>query len=382
MRVRRLYEHKAVSNSFWMKLLLAVNLVAIIALLFSYLNYHTSPAEFFFPVIFGITYPVWFLLNFIFVLVWFFLKKWWLVFSLLAIVLGWSHVSTTYQPSDSNENPGEGLQLMSYNVRFFDVYNYKEDTTSDTHNKIYRFLETQKADILCFQEFYNEDTPDFAVMDSVLAVQPVKDYHIDYFKTRHKYYHWGLATFSKYPVINRQRHQFQNSFANYCIYSDIVYRGDTLRVFNVHLESWHFEKNDYHFLRHLHDSTQKTEAINSGLKNIYWKMQSASMKRAIQVMELKELITASPYPVIVCGDFNSTPVSYVYNEMSSILQDAFISKGSHFGTTYNKMLPGTRIDYIFHDEHFNVESFKTFKKNYSDHNPITVNLSTNTNRKE
>ncbi|MCF8230643.1 MAG: endonuclease/exonuclease/phosphatase family protein [Bacteroidales bacterium] len=365
-----------------MKLLLAINLVTLIALLFSYLSYHTSPAEIFLPVIFGITYPIWFLLNFLFILLWLFLKKWWLVFSLVAIVLGWSHVSTVYQSGDKQDSPGDGLQLMSYNVRFFDVYNSKKDTTHDSHHKIYRFLEEQKADILCFQEFYNEDTPDFAVMDSLLAIQPAKNYHIDYFKTRHKYYHWGLATFSKYPIINRQRHQFRNSFGNYFIYTDIVYGRDTMRVFNVHLESWHFEQEDYHFISNFSDSTQQEQPIKAGLKNIYWKMRSASMKRAVQVKELQNIITSSPYPVLVCGDFNSPPVSFVYNQMTTILQDAFTHKGSHFGTTYNGLLPGARIDYIFYDEHFHAESFKTFKKNYSDHYPITVNLSTHTDGKE
>lgn len=379
MRVRKLYVHENRSNSFWVKILLAVNLFTVVALLLSYVSYHVSPSEIFLPIIFGISYPIWFLLNCLFVLLWLFLLKWWLIFSLLAIILGWFHVGTVYRSSDSQELSGEGLKLMSYNVRFFDVYNWKEDSTNDTHHKIYRFVEAQKADILCFQEFYNEDTPDFAVMDSLLAIQPAKNYHIDYFKTRHKYYHWGLATFSKYPVVNRQRHQFRNSFANYCIYSDIVYESDTLRVFNVHLESWHFEKDDYRLLSNLSDSTGQTAPIQSGLKNIYWKMRSASMKRAIQVMELKELITASPYPVLVCGDFNSPPVSHVYNQMTSIMHDAFTSEGQHFGTTYNGLLPGTRIDYIFHDEFFNVESFKTFKKEYSDHYPITVNLSTDIN---
>ncbi len=361
--------------------MLVLNILSLLGLLLSYLSYHLTPAQILFPVFFGITYPFWFILNFLFILLWLFRKKWWFLFSLLAIVLGWSHVGSVYQSGDSGLEKASGLSLMSYNVKFFDVYNWRTDS-SDTHHKMYRFLEEHKRDVLCFQEFYNEDTPDFAVMDTLLAIQPARNYHIDYFQTRRKDYHWGLATFTKYPVVNRQRHQFANSVGNYCIYTDIIYQGDTIRIFNVHLESWHFEKNDYEFLSGLKENAVADDQFKHSMKNIYWKMKSSSLKKAIQVKELKELIKQSPYPVIACGDFNSTPVSYVHNQMTDILNDAFRGHGRHFGTTYNGFLPLARIDYIFHDNYFNVQSFKTFQKDYSDHFPISVTLKPDRNNKQ
>ena len=378
MRVRRLYEPNTSGKSgFWMKFMLGLNLLSLLGLLLAYLSYHTSPAEILLPVIFGISYPVWFLLNFLFIILWLFLKKWWFALPLIAIILGWGHVGATYQSGDAADEAEGELNLMTYNVKFFDVYNWREDTTNNTHNKIYRFVESQKPDILCFQEFYNEDTPYFAVMDSLLAIQSDYTYHVDYFQTKRKHYHWGLATFSKYPVINRQRHQFSNSLGNYCIYTDLIFKGDTIRVFNVHLESWHFEENDYQFITKDADTLKENNQIEDGLKNIYWKMRSASIKRAIQVEELSGLINSSPYPVIACGDFNSTPVSYVHNQMTTILNDAFIGNGYHFGTTYQGMIPMARIDYVFYDNNFNVQSFKTFKKDYSDHYPVSVTLDRN-----
>ena len=369
------YQTHNSSSGIWAKILLVLNLLSLLGLLLAYLSYHTSPAQLLLPVFFGISYPVWFILNFLFIFLWLFRKKWWFILSLIAVVAGWSHVGSIYQSGDTNTEDAEGLDLMTYNVKFFDVYNWRQDSSSNTHNKIYRFLEEQSNDIICFQEFYNEDTPDFAVMDTLLAIQPAKNYHIDYFQTRRKDYHWGLATFSKYPIVNRNRYQFSNSLGNYCIYSDIIYRGDTIRVFNVHLESWHFEKEDYRFLSELKDTIPAKSQVGEGLKNVYWKMKSSFLKKAIQVDELKELIAQSPYPSIACGDFNSTPVSYVYNQMSSMLDDAFREKGRHFGITYNGMLPMARIDYVFYDaNNFNVQSFKTFKKDYSDHFPVSVTL--------
>ena len=379
MRVRRLYVTKTGGQGWGVWLVLALNLLTLVGLLLAYLSYHASPALMLLPVFFGISFPVWVILNFLFVIFWIFRKKWWFLLSMIAIVAGWSHIQATYQSGDREIQQSDELKLMTYNVRFFDVYNWRKDSSAVTHNKIYRFLEEQQSGILCFQEFYNEDTPEFAVMDSLLSVQPATNYHIDYFQNKQNRYHWGLATFSKYPVVNRQRYQFRNSFGNYCIYTDILYQGDTLRIFNVHLESWHFEEEDYRFIQDVPEKIPDEKQVKSGMKKIYWKLRSSYFKRAIQVEELQQLIKKSPYPVIACGDFNSTPVSYVHNLMTEELTDAFIGNGKHFGSTFDGLLPFARIDYVFHDESFNVQSFKTFKQDYSDHYPITVNLNYNRN---
>jgi endonuclease/exonuclease/phosphatase family metal-dependent hydrolase len=265
--------------------------------------------------------------------------------------------------------------VTSYNVKLFDVYTYRNNPEIKTHNKIYRFLENNPADIICFQEFYTEDEGEMAVLDTLLKLQPAKNYHVDFFQTLRKEHHWGIATFSRFPVLNRQRHQFRNSTGNYCILTDILYQQDTLRIINTHLESWHFEHNDYKLFRVMKNQNIKEEdTLQQGLKNIYWKIENAYLKRAVQIEELKTLVQQSEHPVIVCGDFNDTPLSYTYHMMNSQLKDAFREKGKGLGKTYRDGLPYFRIDYIFHDEAFETAWFKTHHVPYSDHYPVSTVL--------
>lgn len=365
------------SNRKWYKTLHGItgflNILANIALCLSLLSAHLSPISTVIPVFFGLTFPFWFILNILFVIFWLFRKKFNFVITLALLAVSWPYLSDSFQfRKPAGELPPDGIRVFSYNAHLFDIYRHRANEQNKTHRKIYRFIEEMKNDILCFQEFYNEDAGEIAVLDSLLAIQDAKNYHIDFFQTRRKHHHWGIATFTKYPIINRQRFQFRNSTGNYCIYTDVLYKEDTLRIFNTHLESWHFEHNDYEFIKH--PESIQDSAFSMSLKNIYWKIETAYLKRAIQIEQLTGLIKESPYPVIVAGDFNDPPVSYTYRQMTGFLKDSFKGNGSGFGKTYTKGLPYFRIDYIFHDKNFNTEWYKTYAVPFSDHYPVSAVL--------
>lgn len=353
-----------------------LNLLAIAALLLAYISYHVSPLKTVIPVFFGLSYPFWLILNVLFLLFWTLRKKAFLLFSLLAILIGWNHIFRTFNVGfgKAQEAPESGIKVMSYNVKLFDVYAQRNNPEKKTHRKIYRFLEQEQPEVICFQEFYTEDNGEMAVLDSLLASRPGMNYHVDFFQTLRKDHHWGIATFSKYPVLNRQRHQFRNSTGNYCILTDISYEEDTLRIINTHLESWHFEQNDYKLLQSMKNRNVAEDTLQKSIKSIYWKIENAYLKRAVQIEELKSLIEQSEYPVIVCGDFNDPPLSYTYHLMSNLLEDAFMEKGQGLGKTFREGLPYFRIDYIFHDAAFETLWFKTYDVPYSDHYPVSAVL--------
>ena len=365
------------SNRKWYKTLHGItgflNILANIALGLSLLSAHVSPISTVIPVFFGLTFPFWIILNILFVVFWLFRKKFNFVVTLALLAVSWPYVSDSFQfRRPAKEKPPEGIRVFSYNAHLFDVYSHRADEQNKTHRKIYRFIEEMENDILCLQEFYTEDFGEMAVLDSLTAIQDAKNYHIDFFQTRRKHHHWGIATFTKYPIVNRQRFQFRNSTGNYCIFTDVLYQKDTIRIFNAHLESWHFERNDYEFIKH--PESIQDSAFSMSLKNIYWKIETAYLKRAVQIEQLTGLIKESPYPVIVAGDFNDPPVSYTYRQMTDFLKDSFKGNGSGFGKTYAKGLPYFRIDYIFHDESFSTEWFKTYTVPFSDHYPVSAVL--------
>jgi endonuclease/exonuclease/phosphatase family metal-dependent hydrolase len=104
------------------------------------------------------------------------------------------------------------------------------------------------------------------------------------------------------------------------------------------------------------------------------KFKAAFQMRAEQVREIRSHINASPYAVIVCGDFNDTPISYAYQQLRGNLKDAFVSSGSGIGRTYIGKLPSFRIDNVFHSEEFESFNFQTSDFRMSDHLPVSCTL--------
>jgi len=78
--------------------------------------------------------------------------------------------------------------------------------------------------------------------------------------------------------------------------------------------------------------------------------------------------------VIVCGDFNDTPVSYAYRKVRGNLKDAFIESGWGTSNTYNGELPSFRIDYILCDHKFTAQNYHRDRVYYSDHFPIQCQI--------
>jgi endonuclease/exonuclease/phosphatase family metal-dependent hydrolase len=103
-------------------------------------------------------------------------------------------------------------------------------------------------------------------------------------------------------------------------------------------------------------------------------MRQAYIQRAEQVDILAKHIQSSPYPVIVCGDFNDTPVSYTYNKLSKNLQDAFVESGSGIGNTFRGNFPYVRIDYVLYSPSLKLHHYHTEKVNWSDHFPVMTNF--------
>jgi endonuclease/exonuclease/phosphatase family metal-dependent hydrolase len=160
---------------------------------------------------------------------------------------------------------------------------------------------------------------------------------------------------------------------NTAIYSDIISCKDTLRVYNLHLQSIHLNRRNYTYLDSLFISSRENHL--SEIKDISHHLKDAYIKRARQVDILSQHIKGSPYPVLVCGDFNDIPVSYTYRKLKGKLKDAFLSSNIGIGATYKRNTQSFRIDYIFHHPRYKSVNFRTDKVNWSDHLPVISELS-------
>lgn len=348
-------------------ILFQINLIFIFLLVLSYVSTFVSPRISAWLPFFGLIYPYILVANIIFVIIWLRYKKWKFLFSLIVILIGWNHLGAFFQINKVDKNHTESdFSVMSYNVRLFDLYNWSNNKA--TKNKILDFLTTEKPDIMCIQEFYYDESGKFKTLESIKKFEHVKYYHAEYTYEVQDIYNFGIATFSKYPIINRGSLSFQNT-NNISIYSDIVINDDTIRIYNNHLQSIKLQPENYNYIDSLKFLSNEDERI-SGIVDIYKRIKEAYIKRAFQVEVITDHIQNSPYPVVIVGDFNDSPFSYTYRRMKENRLDAFIEKGNGIGNTYIRAFPSFRIDYILHSHSIICNYYKKFRIYYSDHYPI------------
>jgi endonuclease/exonuclease/phosphatase family metal-dependent hydrolase len=320
----------------------------------------------------GLIYPFVLILNIIFILFWIAFRKWYFVFSLICILLGWNsmkrffQVQTKHHDSVAKENT---LTLLTYNVRLFNYYQWDKDTA--TWQKIIDYIHSENPDIVCFQEFITLPGTHHDLDHLKKKMAPLSYSHVYYTDRVIKRINFGIATFSRYPIIHKDFIKFKESL-NGSMYSDIIFRGDTIRIYNCHLQSIRLRK-DYNDLV---DSLifNYSEKQLDELKDVTTRMKQAYIQRADQVDQLAKHTSTSPYPFIICGDFNDTPVSYTYNKLSKNLKDAFIEAGSGVGNTYRGNLPYVRIDYVFYSPAFTAHHYHTERNKLSDHYPVITSF--------
>ncbi|MDA3952928.1 MAG: endonuclease/exonuclease/phosphatase family protein [Bacteroidales bacterium] len=340
------------------------------ALLLSYLSVFISPEKLWVLAFFGLAYPFLLIVNVGFVVFWIYKKRKTFLIPLIAILIGWTYLASYIQvplkkQKVSQEIVKNKFKVLSFNVRLFDLYNWREgDNTSD---EIFDFINTNEFDFICFQEFFTKNTGDLTEGSISKMLEEKYTTHIDY-TFEGDNYNYGIATFSKYPIINRGIINFSNS-SNSSIFTDVLINEDTIRIFNNHLQSIRFNKNNYSFItnsKYLKDDERLKE-----IKDISYRLRDAFIKRASQARILSSHIQNSPFPVIVCGDFNDVPVSYTYRKMKNNLNDSYSEAGKGIGNTYKGKFPSFRIDFIFHSEEIKCMSFDIPDVHLSDHFPVT-----------
>lgn len=328
----------------------------------------------FWPIAFmGLSYPIWLVCNAVFSVYWFIQMRYLGLFSLLVIFAGWPNLTSTFQLNFSDEKGGnKQTKVLSYNCMLFDLYNWTKN--SESRKTIFEMLQEESPDILCLQEFYtSEEEGDFNNTDTIQRFLDTKNAHVEFSITLREKDHWGLATFTRYPILKKGRIDFNTRSNNMCIFTDILLGSDTVRVYNLHLASVGFVKRDYKFIEEVVQKIDSVEEFEQS-KNIFRRLKRAFLKRASQAELVARHIAASPYPVILCGDFNDTPSSYAYHTIKGNLLDAFEESGSGLGKTYNGLIPALRIDYILYSEEFYSTNYHRISESITDHYPVSAYL--------
>ncbi len=358
------------------KLIWFINLLCAVILLLSYASPFIHPGKILFPALLGLVYPYILLINLAFVIYWLVLFKKELFLSLIVILLGWGHLMNLLPVnfSSAKKNTTEDtFSIMSYNVRTFDRFNWTKKKNS--REEIFQLVREKDPDILCMQEFISLNKIGMREKDIVRQLVNYAQYSIYYINRTTPETGFGCATFSKFPIIKTSRIPF-DSTANQAIYTDLLIYGDTIRLFNMHLQSVRLRQENMNFIDTL--SLKYTNEQIKGVQEITGKLRNAYIQRAEQATIIHNYILDSPYPVIVAGDFNDTPLSYSYHKIRKGLQDSFRESGKGLGNTYAGDLPSLRIDFILHSKDIKSTEFTRIKSKHSDHFPIMARLKKHT----
>lgn len=363
--------------SAWHRPVWWINVLAAIVLLITLLAPHVSPVRIWWLGLLALTYPFQLILHFGFITYWLFFRRRRMLLSLAVILLGWTHAGDHFQVFGSSAppfDPGEkGVKLMTYNVRLFDLYNWSHNQR--TRDKIFDLFKREDPEILCLQEFfYSPDEQFFRTRDPLLKEFRFKHMH-DRYTHRSKYQqHFGIATFSAFPIVDTGSIAFTSNPNNQCIWSDLVVHGDTIRVYNAHLASYHFGDADYKFLERFEKNANPGDSIRTGGIRILKRLRRAMRLRAGEVEKIADHMAQSPYPVIYCGDMNDVPMSYSYARLREGHEDAFVNSGRGHGGTYIGKLPPLRIDHILHSPSIATWDMQTLPEELSDHRALTCSL--------
>lgn len=358
---------------------IVTNITAAILFLLGSYGYLFKPSVLW-PVGFLTLSAFYFLLVLIaFIIFWFFIKPKRSLISIVAILLAYKPISNIvsfhFSSRFNKEKPSNSVRIMTWNVAQFNIMEDKQHP--EVKRGMLNIINEYEPDIACFQEMVAEDSTikNHGHVDEFLEKLNYKNYFYSYNSKEDfwGYAHFGIIIFSKYPIINKQTVGFYpNDYNSIFQYVDVVKGDDTIRVFNIHLQSLRFSKEN---LKYIDKPTVEDE--NKALKeskNIISKFKKGFLKREIQADRIRAEIDKSPYPVMITGDFNDVPNSYAYHTIGAGMKNAFVEKGSGLGRTFSGISPVLRIDNIFVDNRMDVLQFNLVKKKLSDHFPIMADV--------
>ncbi len=352
-------------------LLLFGNVGAMLASVLTYAASYISPEEFWY--LFFLTYaalPLMFI-HLGFVIWWSLRRHKNVLISLLTLIFSYGLNSRLVQFSQTRSSADQ-LTVVSYNVGNFIENGRKTREIGSTKSGVGQLIRDIQPDILCFQEYSSQsrgrgDFTDF-LLDSL-------GYKAGYFEKirdlRHEGFA-GMAIFSKYPMLQKRFIPFKSTkTTNALIFADLLIGSDTVRVINIHLQSNRLGSAEYEYVAGIPENTEENRR---GILRVLGKLRDAARERTVQTLLVEEQILGSPYPVILCGDFNDLPSSYAYQKVRGDLQDSFIRKGNGIGNTYAGIFPSFRIDHIFASDHFEFLSHQVGREKYSDHYAVVSRL--------
>ena len=354
-------------GKFVILLLTAVNLLFTALLLLAAYSPYINPQEHPYLSCFGLTFPIFILLNLLFLFFWLLAGRYKpLLLPLLGLLLCYPQIKG-YLPINSHTGqlPDEAIKVLSYNVMAFDGTEKK-----DGKNPILEYLKESGADIICLQEYAVSKKKGYLTQKDVDKALKAYPYHRINVVGHSKGHSNRMACYSKFPILSARMVDYNSEYNGSMVY-EIKWGKDTLTLVNNHLESNKLTQADKKVYEEMLKSPER-EKMKSGARLLIGKLAEATTLRAPQAEAVAEEIKRSEHAtVIVCGDFNDIPLSYTHRTIAEGMNDAFTESGRGLGISYNQNKFYFRIDNILTSKNlktYNCTVDRTIRD--SDHYPI------------
>ncbi|MGB5555548.1 MAG: endonuclease/exonuclease/phosphatase family protein, partial [Flavobacteriaceae bacterium] len=344
-RVKKINSMKGLS--FFNKIVFTINCLFAIILLLACLCPFVSVATLPFLPFLGLSVPFLVGVNLFFVLFWALKWKRQVRLSLITLIIGYLTLGTFIRfGAKEKVKEADDLTILSYNVRSFNVN--KNIQSETVFEDIKAFVDREKPDVVCFQE-----TGYLRRME--YTEYPYK--HLEYINNPHKVL---VGIFSKYPIVNAELLNFPNT-RNNATYADIAYQNDTIRIYNLHLQS-------------LGITPGSGIIKGSSTEKLYAQLTKSFQKQEEQANFILEHRNTTDRKTLICGDFNNNQYSRAYHLLKGEKLDSFNEMGQGYGRTYLFHGMPVRIDFILADSDFEVVSHKNFDIQFSDHYPVLASF--------
>lgn len=343
--------------------LLLLNGTAALALILSYLSVFFSPGQGAFMPLLGLFMPYLLIINVLAVLFWTIVRKKYFWISTISLLLGIPWITHSIQLNLSSKvQSNQHIHLVTLNAhQFYDLKTIDKGKASAEPLEEWTAMirRNNGLNILCLQEYIKGN----------IKLIPGTDHLIH----SHQCEGRGPAIFTEFPILKEGCFDF-DSPVNSAVFVDVLTaKGDTIRVYNIHLQS--------NQIGHLTDELLRENELDeenwAKTRQVLSRYIQTATNRVEQIEEVLAHIASAPYPVILAGDFNEGPQSYIYRKVSQQLEDAFVQKGKGFATTYAGNLPFLRIDHVFVDPTMEVQSYEVGRMRLSDHYPVMAVIETN-----
>lgn len=320
-------------KEFTLRMVAGANIAVIIAMLATGYSDHINPVAHPLLANLGLLFPVFLVLDILFLVMWLCVKKTYALIPFAGLVVGFVPVRV-YTPLNVRADAPEGsIKVMSYNV-----FNFSTWSDTSKPSEILEYIRQEDPDILCLEEAGGgaERQP---IIDSTLSVR------LAYRDTVNS---GSIAIYSRFPIVGKERiHYFSKNNNSSAAFFLKTGRNDTTIVVANHFEITGISLEQRSQFKAMLKGKLQKDSVEVESRALWRCLAESAAVRAPQADAVAQFVARHRgKSIILMGDFNDSPISYVRRRIAEELTDCYVASANGPGISYHYNGFYVRIDNI------------------------------------